>query len=350
MAGEVRAALRVALLGYGLAGKAFHAPLINATDGLELALVVSGDPAKVHADWPGVSVVADWRVALEDDSIDLVVIATPDQLHAEQAIAAMDAGKHVVIDKPLAPTLAEAQAIAARAADSDRIVSIFHNRRWDADFLTLKRLMGEGTLGEIVEFESHFDRFRPEVSDRWKDRREAGVWQDLGPHLVDQALQLFGMPDALYADIATQKRGGHAPDFAHVLLRYERLRVTLHISQLNAANSLRFAVHGMEGSYIKHGLDPQEDQSKAGMKPLDAEWGMDLRPGTLTDKAMRETLVRNEVGTYRTFYAAVRDAITGHGPNPVPPAQALDVMRVIDAGIVSAQNGQEVVLGRCQGL
>jgi predicted dehydrogenase len=297
---------RVALVGYGLAGKAFHAPLISATEGLTLAAVVSSDAAKVHVDWPGVAVVANLGAVLNDESIDLVVIATPDHVHAEQALAAIAAGKHVVIDKPLSPTLAEAEAVAARAAASDRVVSIFHNRRWDADFLTLKRLVAERTLGEVVEFESHFDRFRPEVTDRWKDRREAGVWQDLGPHLVDQALQLFGMPVALYADIATQKRGGLAPDFAHVLLRYERLRVTLHISQLNAANSLRFAVHGTEGSYIKHGLDPQEDQPKAGMTPLDANWGIDPHPGTLT--------------------------------------QALDVMRVIDAGIVSARDGREVRL------
>lgn len=343
------APLRVALVGYGLAGKYFHAPLIGATQGFSLVTIVSSDPAKVQADLPNVTIVEGLAAVLGDPSIDLVVIATPDQIHCEQALAALDAGKHVVIDKPFAPTLAEAEIIAARAAESDRIVSIFHNRRWDADFLTLKHLIDEDALGQIVQFDSHFDRFRPALGSRWKDQRDGGVWQDLGPHLVDQTVQLFGMPKAIFADIGIQKAGGLAPDYAHVLLRYARLRVTLRISQLVAANSLRFAVHGTSGSFIKHGLDPQEDQSKAGISPLDLQWGKDPYPGTLTrigaDGAAHETAVKSARGSYRAFYESVRDAITGQGPNPVPPAQALDVMRLIDAGLESAQSGREVRFG-----
>ena len=336
--------IRVALAGYGLAGKAFHAPLIAATEGLELVCVVSGDAAKVHADWPGVAVVGNLEAAISDASIDLAVIATPDHLHAAQAMAALEAGKHVVIDKPLAPTLAEAQEIAARAKRSRRIVSVFHNRRWDADFLTLRHLLDQGVLGDVAEFESHFDRFRPEVSDRWKDQRAGGVWQDLGPHLIDQALVLFGMPQAVFADIAVQKRGGHAADYAQVLLRYDRLRVTLHMSQLCAAHGLRFAVHGSEGSYIKHGLDPQEPQALAGMCPAHAEWGIDPNCGVLTDAALAESDVANQAGDYPAYYAALRDAICGEGANPVPLDQALNVMRVIDAGLLSAAERREAVL------
>jgi predicted dehydrogenase len=340
--------IRVALVGYGLAGKTFHAPLIAVTEGLTLATIVSSDRAKVHADFPDVQVFDSLGAALADDAIDLVVIATPDHLHAEQALAALEAGKHVVIDKPFAPTLAEALAISEQAIASDRVVSIFQNRRWDADFLTVQRLLAENALGVIVEFASHFDRFRPSVTHRWKDQRVGGVWQDLGPHLVDQAVLLFGMPKAVYADIATQKTGGAAPDFAHVLLRYDRLRVTIHISQLNAANGVRFAVHGTGGSFIKHGLDPQEDQSKAGLSSSDADWGVDHRPGIMTfmgtDDMLHETSVVSERGNYRAFYEAVRDAISGQGPNPVPPAQALNVMRVIEAGLQSARGGRDVIL------
>ena len=196
--------IRIALVGYGLAGKVFHAPLIKATDGLALVTVVSRDVGKVRADLPDSEVAGDIGEVLQDDSIQLVVIATPDTLHADQALAALDAGKHVLLDKPFAPTLAEATKVAGRAAERGRILAIFHNRRWDADFLTIKRLIADEVLGEIVQFESHFDRLRPDVTDRWKDRRSAGVWQDLGPHLVDQALQLFGMPNAIMADLGVQ--------------------------------------------------------------------------------------------------------------------------------------------------
>ena len=336
--------IRVALAGYGLAGKAFHAPLIAATDGLDLAVVISGDAAKIHADWPGMRVAATLDEVLIDPAIDLVVIATPDHLHHDQALAALKAGKHLVIDKPLAPTLAQAQAIAAKASLSGRIVSVFHNRRWDADFLTLRRLMAEGALGEIVEFESRFDRFRPEVTSRWKDQRAGGVWQDLGPHLIDQALVLFGMPQAIFADIAVQKAGGQAADYAQVLLRYDRLRVRLHMTQMNAAHSLRFAVHGTGGSWIKHGLDPQEAQALAGMRPSHAEWGIDPALGALTDSQLAESDVANVTGNYPAFYAALRDAIHCGGVNPVPLDQALNVMRVIAAGLLSAAERREVAL------
>lgn len=342
------APIRVALVGYGLAGKTFHAPLISSTDGLKLTTIVSSDTEKVLADLADVNVVANYSDILQDPAIDLVVIATPDHLHAEQAIAALDANKHVVVDKPFALNLQQASQIAARADASDRTLAIFHNRRWDADFLTLTRLIAEGKLGEVVEYESHFDRFRPAITDRWKDKRGAGVWQDLGPHLVDQALQLFGMPQAVYATIQTQKRGGLAPDYAHVLLRYPSTRVILHISQMTVANGLRFAVHGTQGSYVKHGLDPQEDQSKSGLTPTDTEWGIDRICGTFTrvslDGSIVESPIENERGNYAAFYEDVRDTIAGKRTNPVPSCQALDVMKIIEAGCVSAMERREIDL------
>jgi predicted dehydrogenase len=340
--------VRVALAGYGLAGKVFHAPLIEATEGLRLVTVVSSDPAKVHADLPGAAVAPDLGEALRDPAIDLVVIATPDALHAEQALAALDAGKSVVIDKPFAPTLAEAEAVAARAAERGLMVSVFHNRRWDADFLTLRRLIAEGALGEIVQFESHFDRYRPQRTGLWKERRDAGVWQDLGPHLVDQALQLFGLPDGVAADLGVQKAGGVSPDYAHVLLRYGARRVILHMSQLAPAHGLRFAVHGTRGSYIKHGLDVQEGQSRAGLKPQAADWGRDPLPGRLVrvgeDGPEPEAEIANARGAYPRFYEGVRDAVLGRAANPVPPDEALAVMRVLEAGRVSAAERREVAL------
>ncbi|RJF91303.1 oxidoreductase [Sphingomonas cavernae] len=340
--------VRVALVGYGLAGKIFHAPLITSTEGMTLTTVVSSDPDKVHADLPGVQVTGDLGTALESHAIDLVVLATPDALHAEQALSALDAGKHVVVDKPFAPSLAEARLVAERAADRGLTLAIFHNRRWDGDFLTVRRLVEEGALGEIMLFESHFDRFRPEVTDRWKDKRAGGVWQDLGPHLVDQALRLFGMPEALFADIGTQRSSALVPDYAHVVLRYGARRVILQASQMTHANGLRFAVHGTRGSYIKYGTDPQEGQSKAGLKPASPVWGIDDQPGLLTrlapDGRAHEIIVESERGNYAAFYEALRDAILDGKPNPVPPQQALDVMTVIEAGRISADERREVRL------
>ncbi len=341
--------LQVALIGYGLAGKVFHAPLIKATPGLNLKHVIASDQAKVHADWPEVAVSARLEDVLADPATDLVVIATPDHLHKPQALAALQAGKHVVVDKPLAPSLADAREIAACAAAQNRVLAVFHNRRWDADFLTLQRLISEGALGEIVQFESHFDRLRPVSQDRWKDHRAAGLWQDLGPHLVDQALQLFGMPIAVFADLATQREGGPAPDYAHVLLRYPRTRAILHMSQSTHASSLRFAVHGTAGSYIKHGLDHQEDQSKDGMTPDDARWGADPEPGALTrfqaDGALTDTVVPNARGDYLQFYATLAKAIRGEAPDPVPPDQALAVMTIIEAGRISTAERREILIG-----
>ncbi|OYU35265.1 oxidoreductase [Novosphingobium sp. PASSN1] len=335
---------RIALIGFGLAGKAFHAPLIAATPGLKLAAVVSSRAADVAVEYPDALVVPTLEAVLADCSIDLVVLATPDHLHTEQALAALDAGKHVVIDKPLAPTLEEARRVAAYAAARGLMLSVFHNRRWDADFLTLRRLIAEGVLGEITAMESRFDRFRPEPGERWKDRRAGGVWQDLGPHLADQALVLFGRPQAVSADLAVLKLGGHAVDHAEVLLRYSDRRVSLHISQLTADHALRLAVHGTRGSFVKHGLDNQEEQSKAGVRPGDPAWGIDPSPGRLTQADGTISVVVPERGDYLAFYRGVAAALAGKGPMPVSAEEALAVMEVIAAGIASSDQRREILL------
>jgi predicted dehydrogenase len=339
--------IHVALVGYGFVGKTFHAPLIVATPGLVLHTVVSSDPVKVLADHPVAKVVPDLAAALADPAVDLVVIATPDPLHAPQAHAALDAGKAVVIDKPFAVTLEEARAVADHAARAGKLLSIFHNRRWDSDFLTLKALIADGSLGEIVQYESHFDRFRPVVRDRWREAPGAGALLDLGPHLIDQALKLFGPPTSVFADLAIQKDGGKAPDYFHLLLRYPRLRVLLHASQMTVASDLRMAVHGTRGSFVKQGLDPQENALKAGVIPGSQGWGVDPRPGTLTvpdGEGTASRVVAGAPGDYLAYYAGVRDALLGHGENPAPPEEALAVMELIDLAARSAADGRELSL------
>lgn len=341
--------LNVALVGYGFVGKVFHAPLIAHTPGLRLHTVVSGDAAKVRADFPDVRVRVDPEAAFNDDAVDLVVLASPNRTHAPLALAALAAGRHVVVDKPFTVTVAEAEAVVVAADRAGRLVSVFQNRRWDTEFLTLRKLIGDGALGTIVELHSHFDRFRPQVPDRWRERPGpgAGLWFDLGPHLVDQALQLFGMPDAVQADLARMREDAQVDDWFQVTLRWPRRRVVLHASTLVAANGLRFAAHGTGGSWIKHGLDPQEDRLRAGIAPGSAGSDHDPLPGELVRAdggALHRETTASVPGDYRDYYTGIRDAIVDGAPPPVTAPQALEVMRVLEAARDSAERGAAVTM------
>lgn len=339
--------IRVGLVGYGYASKTFHAPLIAGTPGLELAAVSSRDAGKVHADWPGMHVVSQPQQLFGDPEIDLIVIPTPNDTHYPLASEALTAGKHVVVDKPFTVTLAEARSLQQQAAQTGLLLSVFHNRRWDSDFLTLQSLLAEGSLGEVVYFESHFDRYRPEIRQRWREQGGigSGIWYDLGPHLIDQALLLFGLPDSITLDLAELRPGARSVDYFHAVLRYPQRRVVLHGSLLAAAESARYIVHGTAGSFIKYGLDPQEERLKAGERPPQADWGYDMRDGVLTrarEDGLEERPLLTTPGNYPAYYAAIREAIGGRAPNPVPPAQAIQVMELIELGLASAQQGKTI--------
>lgn len=336
----------VGLIGYGLGGRAFHAPYVAASQDMALRAVVSRDPAKVHADIPAVRVVPSVEDLLDDRDIDLVIVSSPDALHVEHALAALAAGKSVLVDKPFATTLEEARRLVAASERSGRLLTVFHNRRWDADFRTLRTLIADGRLGTVATMESRFDRWRPVPAATWKEARAGGSWLDLGPHLVDQALLLFGRPLAISADIATLRADAPAPDYFQAVLRYADKRVTLHSSKLAAAHDLRFAVHGTGGSWIKNGIDSQEAATIAGRLPQGKDWGHDPLDGILTpvDGPAAAVRVPNARGDYRLFWAALAAAIRGEGPNPVPPGEALAVMEVLDAGSRSAAERREIVL------
>lgn len=335
----------VGVIGYGLAGRAFHAPYVRATPDMALRAIVTRESAKVLADLPDMRVVPDVAALLAEPDIDLVVVASPDALHAEHAIAALEAGKHVLIDKPFATSLADARRITAAGEAAGKQVTVFQNRRWDADFRTLRQLIADGALGEIVQFESHFDRWRPTPTGRWKEARKGGVWLDLGPHLVDQAVVLFGRPEGISLDLATMRDGAPSPDYFHAVLRYERHRVILHATKLAAQHGLRFAVHGTRASWIKHGSDPQEAATLAGHAPEGEDWGIDPIDGTLTlGENGAVSPIRNERGDYRLFWQALARAIRGEDANPVPATEAITVMEVLDAGLRSAAARAEVTL------
>jgi predicted dehydrogenase len=310
-----------------------------------LRTVVSRRPDEVRAALPGVRTVTGLAEACADPAIDLVVIPTPNATHAPLAAQALAAGKHVVVDKPFTLNLAEAEALLTQARAAGRLLSVFQNRRWDSDFLTLRRLLAADAVGVPVHFESHFDRFRPQVPDRWRDRAGpgSGLWYDFGPHLIDQALQLFGPPRAVFVDLAAQRDAATADDRFHALLRYDCLRVVLHATALAAAETPRFVLHGTSGSWVKHGLDSQEEALKAGTLPGGHGWGADPRPGRLTTPAgVVET--PGVAGDYRQYYLAVRDAIACGGANPVTPDDALTVMRVLELGRRSHEERRELAL------
>lgn len=352
--------VRVGLIGYGYASKTFHAPLVSAVTGLALvAISTRRDPAEVLSDWPGVAIERSPQALLARADIDLVIIPTPNDTHHPLARAALLQGKHVVVDKPFTVTLEQGRELAGMAQARGRLLSVFHNRRWDADFLTLRHLLQTGRLGRIVHFESHFDRYRPRVRDRWREQGGVGtgLWYDLGPHLLDQALLLFGMPAAMTLDLACQRDGARTDDYFHAMLRYgtrnQALRVVLHAGTLVGSPGARLAVHGTAGSYVKHGLDTQEDALKAGARPhagpegLAQLYGVDPRVGTLTtyegDAAVPQPWPTLR-GDYTSYYSQLRDALLGAGPNPVPPHEALQVMALIEAGRRSAAEHREVAI------
>jgi len=351
--------VQVGLIGFGYAGQTIHAPLIATTPGLQLAAVSSRDAARVAAALgPQVRVHASAEALLADAALELVVIASPNPTHAPLAAAALAAGRHVVIDKPFALDAAEAAPLLALARQHRRVLSVFHNRRWDADFLTARDLLAAGDagpLGRLTEARLHFDRFRPQVRDRWRegDGPGAGLWMDLAPHLLDQALQLFGLPVALQADIACHRPGGRSDDAFECRLRYAGgLRVTLAASMLAALPGPRFALHGLRGSWVKHGLDRQEDALKAGQRPdpaRPAAWGDDPQAGTLcvlgADGAEPEARPwPNRRGDWPACYAAVAAAVRGEGPNPVPAGQALQVLALMDLGRDSDRQRMELAV------
>lgn len=324
--------IRVGLIGYGLAGAVFHEPLIRACDGLELgAVLTSRDNAL--------------RVGSVEELLDrceLVVVATPNDSHFPLAREALDHGKHVVVDKPFTVSVEEADALIALAGVAGRMLTVFHNRRWASDFLSLRAVLPR--LGEPYLVEANWDRFRPEVQQRWREKPGpgAGLLADLGPHMIDEMLQLFGMPDAISADILAQRPGANVDDYFDLRLDYGRRRVCLRASSMVSAPRPRFAVHGTGGSFVKHGLDPQEAQLKGGMDPSDPSFGLEERSGTLTLADGSVEQVPGERGRYLEFYEAVVAAIRDGAPVPVEPADARDGLLIIDLARRAAALGQRL--------
>jgi len=335
--GSSQRAIRVGLIGYGFAGKTFHAPLIRAMDGLQLTVVGTSRAEGVAADLPGTATCPAAEVCTHAE-VDLVVVATPNESHFPLAAAALRAGKDVVVDKPFTLTVAEARTLVEIAEQEGRLLSVFHNRRWYSEVLGTKAILEAGVLGEVSHYECHMDRYRPQVRERWRETPGpgAGLWFDLGPHLIDQALHLFGMPNSVNASFAILRAGGLTDDWAHVQLNYDRLRVVLHASLLVAGGGPRSVLHGTGGSWAKFGGDVQEAQLMAGMMPWEPGFGVDSDPGILYDGASgAESRIPVPVGNQPAYYAGVRDAIREGRPAPISGEHGVAVMAILEASFAS---------------
>jgi predicted dehydrogenase len=335
-------AIRVGIVGYGVAGRIFHGGLLGRTPGAEVVAVVTGDPqrrAEVAADFPAAAVRSSLIEMLAADRLDLAVLATPTRFHADAAVECFAAGVPVVVDKPIATTASEARRMVTAAQAEGVLFTVFQNRRWDSDFLTLRRLAQAGELGRILRFESRFERWRPQPAPgKWREDLPAeqggGSLLDLGSHLVDQAIQLLGPVRAVYAEVAS-RRGTAADDDVFVALTHDG-DVHSHLSCGNLAGSPgpRLRVLGMGGAFVVDELDGQEDALRAGLPPTDA-----VTPGGRLCRGAEVIPVSPTPGDWASYYPAVLAALRGEGPVPVDPADAVHTLEVLDAARASAAAG-----------
>jgi scyllo-inositol 2-dehydrogenase (NADP+) len=343
--------IRCGLIGYGYAGRVFHAPLVRVTAGLRLSAVASSRPERVMREQPGVRVSSDATELCRDPELDLVIVAAPNANHFALAGCALAAGKHVVVDKPLTVRTEDAEELIALARRQGVVLSVFHNRRWDGDFLTVRELLERGLLGELVSYEAHYDRFRPAPQDRWREAPGpgAGLLFDLGPHLIDQALLLLGWPRAVTAQLHRQRDGAKTDDAFSLVLHHERFAVRLAGSVVARIPRPRFVLHGTRGSFIKSGVDPQEDALRAGAAPTGSSWGREERDrwGQLdTEVAGLRVIgqVETIAGCYQRYYEQLHAAVTGQAEVPVAAEAGLHTVRIIAAAQRSHETGRTVPL------
>lgn len=343
--------IRVGVVGFGLAGRVFHSAVIAETPGLELACIVQRTGEKSAETHPGVKICRSIEEMLADHSIRLVVVATPNYTHREMGLECLRAGRNVLIDKPFALTSQDASELIEEARKHGVLATAYQNRRWDGDFITLRQVLHSGELGRVVSFESHFDRFRaaPRL-DVWRESGApgGGVLFDLGPHLIDQATTLFGNPESIWADVRIDRENGVVDDAFDILLKFSGVTALLRSTTTAAAPGPRFVVHGTKGSFIKWGLDPQEDALKTGGKFSDpgfgeepeSEWGHLHIPGEPVRK------IRTAPGDYRGIYANLRDALLDKAKLEVTPEQVWRTTHLIELARESSAEGRRIAFQR----
>ena len=332
------AAVRAGIVGFGLAGRVFHAPMIDAVDGLELAAVVERSRREAETRYPGITTYPSLEAMLKDTSLDLIVVATPNNFHAPFAKLALSAGRHVVVDKPVGNSSDEIATMMEVARASGRKLIPYHNRRFDGDFMTLQQLLREQALGRVVHFESTFDRWRPTPRPEvWRDAGGPGTGTllDLGTHLVDQILLLFGLPEAVSGEVLIERDHARTVDSFTVRMHYPGLVATASANCLAAQPRPRYRIRGSKGDFVKWGLDPQEERLKTNGSHVTHDLGVELKSdwgvlATESDGNIDKQLIPTVAGDYRMYYAGVRDALTRLAEPPVTALEAWRVARILE--------------------
>ncbi|OQW48956.1 MAG: hypothetical protein A4S09_13055 [Proteobacteria bacterium SG_bin7] len=331
--------IKVGIIGFGSSGKFIHTGLLKAHDGYEITAVASSRAKDVHKILPKAFVAKDFFEIVKRCDVDLVIVCTPNAEHFKHAAAALESGKHVVVEKPFVTKVDDGKKLIALAEKTKKVLTVFHNRRWDGDFLTVKKLIASGKLGEIKQFESHLDRWRPQArADRWKEQniQGAGTLFDLGPHYIDQMLCLFGKPDRVIADFAVQRDQTLGVDYFHLIAHYGNMRAILHSSYFTDVTP-RFQIFGTDGNFLKYGVDPQEDQLKQNQSPRSPNFGIENKNlyGTFINPATAETeTIKTEKGNFLKFYDLLhKKIVSGQGEAPISAEEALKVIEIIEESV-----------------
>lgn len=351
MPGQYRP-IPTAILAYGMSGEVFHAPLLTAHEGFRLSKILERRTDKARGRYPDIEIVRNIDDILADKDIELVVINTPHESHFDLTTRVLKAGKHAIVEKPFATNAEEAEKLIQLAAQQGVVLSVFQNRRWDGDFLTVQQVIKSGILGQLVEYEAHYDRYRP-VPDTttWKELPGAGTGSlyNLGPHMIDQALVLFGMPLEIDARLGIQRPSGVAEDYYDIRMKYSDLYVILKSSYLVREEGPRYVLHGVNGSYVKYGIDPQEQALKEGQIPGGPGWGIEPaadwgKLNAVVSGLNVEGKIATVAGNYLQYYQNIYEAIRGQKPLAVSPEQAIRVMQVMDACVRSNSEKRVIVM------
>ncbi len=346
--------IRTGIIGYGLSGRVFHAPFIDVVEGYELTKISTANPERMalaKERYPTTEIVPGGKEIIEDPNIDLVLVTSPNTDHFRWAKEALLAGKHAVVEKPFTIDVAEADELIDIAKRQKKILTVYHNRRFTSDTKTVKKLLDSGLLGEIVDYETHFDRFRPQPRPRGAWREEAlpgsGIFYDLGSHLIDQALWFFGMPTAVTAEINSQRPWAQMDDHFDVRLHYPTFTATLKAGMICRRPGPTYLLHGRNGSFVKYGLDVQEATLDSGAKPIGKEWGREPKEiwGTLNveyNGVKIQGKIESEHGDYREYFINLRDAIHGKAELAVKPEEAREVMRIIELAFQSSEEKRTI--------
>lgn len=333
--------IRTGIIGFGLSGRVFHAPFIETNPNFQLVKILTRQKEEAKAIYPGAEAVQTLSEIIFDKSIELVIVTSPNEYHYPHARAALENGKHVILEKPFVVSESDGKKLISFAKRKKQVLAVYQNSRWHGDFMTVKQILKSGVLGEITDFESHFDRYRPEVDKtKWRnqDRVGSGVLFDLGPHLIDQALVLFGKPDGIYADVRSVRKRAVVDDTFEVKLFYKKMRATLKSGVLTKEPGPRFSIHGTKGSFVKYGIDPQEGLLRTGVMPVSKNWGQEGSEwyGVLNVEGKEKEKVPTLPGNYMGYFNNVYEAIRLGKKLEVTPEEALANIRLIELAFDSS--------------